>query len=243
MRKKLSVFLQWLTAASLLFCLGVLGYQCLALYQGDAKPLFSAQKAAQALQQAFPVLICCLLFIALTLLLRAGQPAQSLSVPLSWENRLRLMKKYISALPTGAQQEEKRRRFASLLAAAGVLVCIIWCLTFLMNRDNFRSWEMDQVMENMLFHVVPALIVAGLILYITAVYCDRSRERECVLLRSISREMPSACPEKKNSSVSILRVVLLSAAILFIVLGAMNGGLKDMLSKAIKICTECIGLG
>ena len=31
--------------------------------------------------------------------------------------------------------------------------------------------------------------------------------------------------------------------IVFIVLGVMNGGLRDVLVKAVNICTECIGLG
>ena len=42
---------------------------------------------------------------------------------------------------------------------------------------------------------------------------------------------------------NILRMLLLCAAIVFIMLGAMNGGAYDVLVKAINICTECIGLG
>ena len=33
------------------------------------------------------------------------------------------------------------------------------------------------------------------------------------------------------------------AAVVFIILGVMNGSMKDVLVKAIKICTECVGLG
>ena len=40
-----------------------------------------------------------------------------------------------------------------------------------------------------------------------------------------------------------LRCVLFSLAILFIIVGIMNGGARDVLEKAIRICTECIGLG
>ena len=42
---------------------------------------------------------------------------------------------------------------------------------------------------------------------------------------------------------AMLRCTLLVAALLFVVLGVMNGGLYDVLVKAINICTECIGLG
>lgn len=40
-----------------------------------------------------------------------------------------------------------------------------------------------------------------------------------------------------------IRIVLAAIALLFIILGVMNGGARDVLIKAINICTECIGLG
>ena len=40
-----------------------------------------------------------------------------------------------------------------------------------------------------------------------------------------------------------LRVALVAVAICFIVVGILNGSAEDVLTKAIKICTECIGLG
>ena len=40
-----------------------------------------------------------------------------------------------------------------------------------------------------------------------------------------------------------VRAVLLVASVVFIIEGITNGGLSDVLIKAINICTECIGLG
>ena len=40
-----------------------------------------------------------------------------------------------------------------------------------------------------------------------------------------------------------VRGVILVVGILFVVLGVFNGGMADVLGKAIRICTECIGLG
>ena len=40
-----------------------------------------------------------------------------------------------------------------------------------------------------------------------------------------------------------IRVGLYLAAIALVVLGVANGGLRDVLYKAIAICKECIGLG
>lgn len=40
-----------------------------------------------------------------------------------------------------------------------------------------------------------------------------------------------------------LRILLCAAALLLIAAGILNGGMRDVLIKAINICTECIGLG
>lgn len=40
-----------------------------------------------------------------------------------------------------------------------------------------------------------------------------------------------------------LWAALLVAAVLLILLGVLNGGAQDVLTKAVKICSECIGLG
>ena len=61
----------------------------------------------------------------------------------------------------------------------------------------------------------------------------------------------SPCKHKSsylNSRLSMrtcrfLRGILLMLAIVLIVWGVFNGGLYDVLVKAINICTECIGLG
>ena len=41
----------------------------------------------------------------------------------------------------------------------------------------------------------------------------------------------------------VLRGVVLAVAIIFIIVGIVNGGMADVLGKAIRLCTECIGLG
>ena len=43
--------------------------------------------------------------------------------------------------------------------------------------------------------------------------------------------------------VYVVRLVIFSVAVVFLVIGIFNGGKDDVLMKAINICTECIGLG
>ena len=50
--------------------------------------------------------------------------------------------------------------------------------------------------------------------------------------------------QKENAKqAGILRAVLFVVAVVLIVFGIFNGGMRDVLVKAINICTECIGLG
>ncbi|MBR6360125.1 MAG: hypothetical protein IKS11_10820 [Lachnospiraceae bacterium] len=42
---------------------------------------------------------------------------------------------------------------------------------------------------------------------------------------------------------TFIRLSLLAIALIFILLGIFNDGMRDCLIKAINICTECIGLG
>ena len=45
------------------------------------------------------------------------------------------------------------------------------------------------------------------------------------------------------SRTRILRIVLVIAAVCLLAAGMFNGSAKDVLGKAVNVCTECIGLG
>lgn len=53
------------------------------------------------------------------------------------------------------------------------------------------------------------------------------------------------CPPRaaNGKGLAAARIAVFFLGALFIVLGALNGGARDVLIKAINICTECIGLG
>lgn len=54
---------------------------------------------------------------------------------------------------------------------------------------------------------------------------------------------PASPAEKKPAYIPIIRMIVLILAVVFIIAGIYNGSMQDVLYKAIKICTECIGLG
>ena len=46
-----------------------------------------------------------------------------------------------------------------------------------------------------------------------------------------------------NKNAKITKLIILGIAVITLVLGAIFGGYADVLTKAVNICTECIGLG
>ncbi len=50
-------------------------------------------------------------------------------------------------------------------------------------------------------------------------------------------------PKARKIWTNVVRIGLAAAGIALVVLGIFNGGMKDVLLKAINICTQCIGLG
>lgn len=62
--------------------------------------------------------------------------------------------------------------------------------------------------------------------------------------RAGRNNLPRRKPEPRGESVTrLLRAALYAAAIAMVIAGILNGGMRDVLVKAVNICTECIGLG
>jgi hypothetical protein len=158
------------------------------------------------------------------------------------DNRLRLIKKKIADLPEAARAEESLRRIVRLGTGAAVIFCAGMGLRFLLNRNNFVSWDLETVMGRMLAQTLPWAVLAFASVVAASFFCRRSMEREIYILRGIPcRIAPEAV--SKPSYKHPVRMVLYVVAVTLTVTGIYNGGMRDVLVKAINICTECIGLG
>ena len=171
------------------------------------------------------------------------------AVPEAVRLRLRLMR----AEKTDAMRGEERGRRIARGACAGICaVCAVMAARYLANPAHFTSRELEPVIGRMLWHIAPWIFVG----FACAILC------ECVRGRSFRREIELAArsPERasfKNAQTdsgasrekrarlakTAARAVAFALAVALLALGAANGGMRDVLVKAINICTECIGLG
>ncbi len=57
------------------------------------------------------------------------------------------------------------------------------------------------------------------------------------------KRQPEAASVQSAKARGVARAALYMAAAAMLIAGALNGGMRNVLVKAVNICTECIGLG
>lgn len=158
------------------------------------------------------------------------------------ENRLWLMHQRV--VPTAEMQlETRKRRMAAILCGVVCLVSAGMTALYLCNPAHFASRDLETVVGTMLRHIAPWIVLAfGTILAFEG-YRHRSmlRELEAIKRAPKCESAPRAASPRAN--VLVLQLGLVVAAAGLILAGIYNGGMRDVLVKAINICTECIGLG
>ena len=155
--------------------------------------------------------------------------------------------------PFLSEERMKKSKALSLaVTVLTVLVCAALCASVLtLYASGMRSRAeagsalvpifTREAAARQLMKISP-LLALWLIAVIAARVCHAERAwKKNGLPRTSDRVSVKSMPETAKKSV--LRSALYAAAALFIVLGTFNGGLHDVLVKAINICTECIGLG
>lgn len=186
----------------------------------------------------------------------AGKHGQQMAARFSAEAvpeevRLRLL--LVRAEKTDAMRAEERRRRMARGACAGICAgCAAMVARYLVNPANFTSRELEPVIGRMLWHIAPWTLVGFACAILCECFCGRSLRREIDLAaRSPGRasfknaQTDSGASREKRARLAktAARAAMFALAVTLLALGAANGGMRDVLVKAINICTECIGLG
>jgi len=126
----------------------------------------------------------------------------------------------LAAKPTYSNKPALRKAMWALLAVAAA-----WMPVYLCCLDNFASRDLEQTMGRMVLFLLPAAVVLLVCAY--------------ALQKQVSPK-PAYLPARV---VYVVRLSMFLLSLVFIAFGIWNGGMRDVLVKAINICTECIGLG
>ena len=144
------------------------------------------------------------------------------------------------------QKERTARKIHTIITLALLAVGTVCFLLYALDFDHFHQSEITGSMIDAMWVLLPCVGVPFGYGVFTAYYSRLSQKREIALLRDIPTEAkitPPAPTAKSTKALVITRLVIIVVALGCIVGGLLYNGWMDVLTKAINICTECIGLG
>ncbi len=164
--------------------------------------------------------------------------------------------------------ERKKRSFLKLGGALLLMLSLIYPIIYVLTPANFTGEDVNIDVLLGALHMIIAFIPMAVYAIIAAYMCRTSYSTEAENLKAAIKEKSSVTDAERYSlpteeckiksfisslksfyrnhrkAFSIgIKCSVLGVAVLFIILGIFNGGMGDVLAKAVKICRECIGLG
>lgn len=227
---------------------------CVGIYRSGSRP-FTPQSVAAAFSGiAVPVYLCLVLLFggfvldaALPLRAKKASPEKQHTAILE-----KLHKKFSTnscdpALAAAIRREQHKRKVHSIatgiLLAAGSFIFLLYGA----NPANFHQSEITESMEKAMYVLLPCMALPFGYSVFAAFYNRSSIKKETALVKQalvnasdVSKTSPAVIAKP---SLPWLRYGLLAATLVILLYGFFAGGTNDVLTKAINICTECVGLG
>ena len=153
-----------------------------------------------------------------------------------------------ATLLASISKERSNRKLHVIIRSVLVGISSIAFLSYALNGENFHQSEINTSMIYAMWIMIPCMLVPFVYAVFTAYHNEKSLKREIEILKQVptlasteSADTPSVCSSWNCEN--IIRVGLLVIGLVVLVYGFVTGGTVDVLTKAINICTECIGLG
>ena len=209
--------------------------------------MYTPENTAEAFGRLSPLLFAALGVMAAGLILgvrddRASRPVQDPAL----ERDLILSR--LGEPGEEVRKEQRRQRTVRITGWAGFGACMIPIAFYCAQKAHFPEDALEAMIASLALRVFPWIGLGIGMLICAAVLERKSILREIGAAKAqLKREkggVKEQAEERRDEKrANTARILLLTAAVVLIVLGVLNGGLKDVLLKAINICTECVGLG
>ncbi len=224
--------------------------QCLAIYNSGDKP-YSRQAVALAFGEiSLPVFICLALVIITFIynfvvdgIYARGTVIKNNSYTIKAIARNKDV--YNIDDPT-LKKERRTRMIYSTIQVVLIIIGFTFFFFYALNPSNFHQSEINASMIKAMAVFGSCILIPFVYSIISAFVINKSREREIKKIRELAKDAPakSTTDNISNKNVYIfIKIAALLVAAGIIVYGLCSGGTADVLTKAINICTECIGLG
>lgn len=170
------------------------------------------------------------------------------------------------------KREEKIVKILWLVAAVICLAAAVYTVVYLCLPSSFPSVENKSIpVFTMVKRVLPVVLAAFAVCCGVAVYEGKSAKKQLKEVQKLTvgekvkikptlwqkwRDKAAEKADKKfyaglvkfmdftgKHYILFIRIAVACVCVSFVIAGIFNGGMNQVLQKAIKICTECIGLG
>lgn len=143
--------------------------------------------------------------------------------------------------------QQKQRRLHRTICAILIVVCAVIFLCYGLNGSNFgNQTEITPSVIRAMYVLLPCSIIPFAYAVFTAYHNSASIQKEIGLMKQ-AKAVPAPAPKEaaaaKRDWSKHLRCAILAVGIVILVYGYFTGGTNDVLTKAVNICTECVGLG
>lgn len=225
---------------------------CLGIYHSGDHPYSREAVAAAFSGIAFPVYLCIIMIICgIIFELLSPIKADKAKTPKAYLHIIKQLrsKKDLTAcsedLRTAIEAEPKKRKLHTTILAVILVVSSALFLVYALNGTHFHQSEINSSMIQAMYRLIPCLAVSFGYAVFTAYHNRKSFEQEIELLKQApaAATVQNATDVSSDKQVLIFRTAVLCIGLFLFVYGFISGGTIDVLTKAINICTECIGLG
>lgn len=222
---------------------------CVGIYRSGDEP-FSREAVAAAFSPISVPIYLCLAMVLAGFVLQIAFPVPAKN-PAVTQHSVTLKRLHSHADLEGCGAElktqilaeqtlrKKHRRICALVLAASGVVFLIYAL----DGSHFHSSDINGSMIRAMWVLLPCLAVALVSCIWLVAARKKSMLREIELLKQCPKVSVSRTEAAKSDHTRKVRTALLLAAIALAIFGFFSGGTADVLTKAVNICTECIGLG
>lgn len=220
---------------------------CLSIYDSGAGE-YSREAVATAFSRiSVPVYICLALVLVGVFLPqfddRAKKDASAALTLLSAKKDASGDKALYDAIMT---ERKKRKKLAVALAVVSAVSGIVF-LVYALNPEHF-DMDINSSLIDAMKWLLPCLAVVFAFALFVFYSNKKSIKSEVALLKTApNRANDETAPEKpcsiSENALKLIRAALVLVAAVMTVFGYFSGGFEDVLTKAVNICTECIGLG
>lgn len=229
---------------------------CVGIYRSGDQPYSREAVAAAFSGIAFPVYLC-LFMIILGFIFELLLPSEisKSKTPKAYLHTIKQLrsKKDLTAcsadLAASIEAQQKSRKLHTRILTVILIVSGALFLNYALNGTHFHQSEINNSMIQAMYRLIPCLALSFGYAVFTSYHNRKSMEKEIELLKQVSSTNNTAPAQNSDSAnasgkqLQIFRTAFLCVALFLLIYGFISGGTVDVLTKAINICTECIGLG